>query len=102
LSSVDTDTNKNQPQCNQLSRLQMDIATALNQYEVFGNQVFAQPSKFQVAGILRPKYKTRKAESAMKKVICNGLSETAAGGKSVKNRAASIQLANDNRHACHT
>ena len=79
-----------------LSRLQMDVAKALDQYSVFGDQVFAHPSTFQVAGILRPKYKTKKVESAIRDVICNCLPETR------KSRAAIIQLANDNRHACHT
>ena len=85
-----------------LSRLQMDVAKALDQYQVFGNQVFAQPSTFQVAGILRPKYKTKKVESAIREIICNCLPETTTSSKSVAVRAANIQLANDNRHACHT
>lgn len=85
-----------------LSRLQMDVAKALDQYQVFGDQVFAQPSTFQVAGILRPKYKTKKVESAIRRVICNCLPEATENGKPVEIRAANIQLANDNKHACHT
>lgn len=77
----------------------MDIDTALDQYEVVGNGVFATPrSKATGGGSFRPKYPAELMETALLKVLRNGLSDEQKGKIDVTN----IRLKNENKSACHT
>jgi hypothetical protein len=89
-----------------LSRMKMDIDHALKQYTVVGNEVFGKPRfgyrnpKFaKVAGLLRPKYATKRMESALHTVLQNGLTSERIR---TKIRSEEIVLENFNKYACHT
>ena len=58
-----------------LSRLEMNIDDALEQYDLVGNEVFAKHRHFhsiKAMGIIRPQYKTKNIEAALRKVIKKG------------------------------
>ncbi|PSN75297.1 FabD/lysophospholipase-like protein [Corynespora cassiicola Philippines] len=58
-----------------LSRLEMNIDDALEQYDLVGNEVFAKHRHFhsiKAMGIIRPQYKTINIEAALRKVIKKG------------------------------
>lgn len=89
-----------------LSRMQMDIDRALAQYTVVGNDVFGKPRfgyknpKFaKLVGLLRPKYATKKMESALNRVLRNGPVDERLR---TKIRSEDIVLENFNKYACHT
>lgn len=87
-----------------LSRLQMDINLALQQYDIVGNRVFANPRRFSLKQMRRPKYRTTDMNDALQQVISNALPEQDLGVQP-DNRARarfSIKLQNDNNYACHT
>jgi hypothetical protein len=79
-----------------LSRLKMDVDDALEQYNTVGNDVFAQyrPKITTVAGLVRPKYGTKKIEKALRQVIENGSEREC--------QASELRLHSDNTDACHT
>lgn len=60
-----------------LARLEMDIDTALDQYDIFGNSVFAKPRFLhsRTKYLLGPKFRTKDIESTLIKVIKEGLQE---------------------------
>lgn len=84
----------------------MGIDHALEQYTVVGNEVFGKPRLgyrnpmfAKVAGLLRPKYATKKMESALNKVLRNGLESERIR---TNIRSEDIVLENFNKYACHT
>ena len=62
-----------------LSRIEMDIDTALQQYDMVGDQVFARPrflhSFIKGANAIRPKYPSRYMERAIQEVISKCLEQ---------------------------
>jgi hypothetical protein len=56
-----------------LSRIEMDVDTALQQYDMVGDQVFAKPrllhASIKGANAIRPKYPSRYMEKAIQGVI---------------------------------
>jgi hypothetical protein len=89
-----------------LSRMKMDIGHALRQYTVVGDEVFGKPRfgyrnpKFaKLAGLLRPKYATKRMENALHTVLQNGLTSERIR---TKIRSEEIVLENFNKYACHT
>jgi hypothetical protein len=62
-----------------LGRLEMSVDTALDQYDIVGNEVFGRPrfihSTIGLANFVRAKYPTNIMEDALISVIRNGLRE---------------------------
>jgi len=60
-----------------LARMEMDVDEALKQYDTVGKSVFARPrtlhSSVSLLSAVRPKYKSRYMNEALKKVIAEGL-----------------------------
>lgn len=82
-----------------LSRMKMDIDTALDQYKVVGNDVFATPRpKATGGGFLRPRYPAELMETTLLKVLRNGIPHEQKGSIDVPN----IRMRNENKCACHT
>jgi hypothetical protein len=82
-----------------LSRIGMQIDDAISQYNTIGNGVFARPRKLSGRGILRPKYRSKDMETAVKKVLEEGLTRES---KRTHTNAVNIKLRNENAEACHT
>lgn len=82
----------------------MDIDLALQQYDIVGKNVFANPRRFSLKQMRRPKYRTTDMNNALQQVISNALPEQDLGVQP-DNRARArfyIKLQNDNNYACHT
>lgn len=85
-----------------LSRLQMHIDHALQQYDVVGNNVFGNPRRFHLYQVRRPKYRAKVMKGALQKVVSNAIAGQDGEMSTHAQRANWKKLKNDNAHACHT
>ncbi|KAH9845677.1 FabD/lysophospholipase-like protein [Teratosphaeria destructans] len=81
-----------------LSRMQMDIDTAIEQYDLVGDEVFGHPRPL-VAGAFRPKYRAGRMKAAICKVVQNGAQ---AERRRADDETREIRFQNENPDACHT
>ncbi|KXS95128.1 hypothetical protein AC578_2887 [Pseudocercospora eumusae] len=82
-----------------LGRLQMSVSTALEQYDIVGNSVFAhgRPYVTALGSILVPKYRSRDMEQALSKVLQNGLA-----GRTLTRPVEELALQDEDEGAART
>ncbi|KAF7185180.1 Calcium-independent phospholipase A2-gamma [Pseudocercospora fuligena] len=82
-----------------LGRLQMTVSTALKQYDIVGNSVFAhgRPYVTALGSIIVPKYRSRDMEQALSDVLKNGLA-----GRTLMRPVEELALQNENEGAART
>ena len=82
-----------------LGRLQMTVSTALKQYDIVGNSVFAhgRPYVTALGSIIVPKYRSRDMEQALSDVLKNGLA-----GRTLTRPVEELALQNENEGAART